>query len=268
MNLIRKKFRIALLENQLLRQQTVEIKSSFNFLNQVNGLKPGSVSVVLGTTSSGKSTFMRSIIINTLNRNRFKKIVCYLSEETVSEYTLELFKATRGVDFQDRLKIYSEQDCKTDQEKSAMMRKAFEEDADIIIFDNITTSALYDGRTPQHQSKFSNRLKSYAKKTSKALLCVAHTDGSVSKRMDRMISSSNIRGSKSLSNIAEFFYIIHQMDSGGYLHSYLQIEKHRGQNPDSKLFMMNYNRDKNIYTSDMETSFDSFKKTFKERDAL
>lgn len=265
---LRDTFKKALYENRLARQQTVEIKSGYNFLNQLNGFKRGSVSVVLGTTSSGKSTFMRSIILDALRKNKFIRIACYLSEETIGEYSLEIFKATRGVEFEERVKIYSEQDCRSDEEKAGLLKKAFTEKSDLLIFDNVTTSALYDGQSPQHQSKFSNKMKAYAKETSKALICVAHTSGSVGKRMNTMITSSDIRGSKSLGNIAEFFYIIHQMETAGRLMNYVQIEKHRGQSPDNKFFILNYDRVKNIYGSDTEVTFVKFKEGFKGRDKL
>lgn len=260
-------FQKAIYENKLKRQNRVEIRTCLSFLLSVNGLRRSSVAVVLGNTSSGKSTLVRSIIADVLTNNKTTKVSCFLSEETVSEYKTELFKAFKNTEFSDRMFFYSEQDFDSEIDKANSLTKAFSDPAEVLIYDNITTSSLYSSKTPQDQTDFSNRLKAIAKKTNKALICVAHTNHT-EKNGSKLVSSSDVRGSKNISNIAEFFFINHQFSIGESSLNFVEIEKHRGQSPEGKFFQLGFNRDTNLYESDFPISFQSFKECYKTRNKI
>lgn len=264
---LRKEFTKAIYIANLQRQDRLEISSRLQFLLSVNGLRQSYTTIVLGNTSSGKSTLVRSIIADILENNDTTHISCFLSEETSSEYRLELFKAFKTVDFADRMKFYSEQDCQDDDEKMLMLYNAFADSSEVLIFDNITTSALYASKTPQDQTAFSNLLKTATKRTNKALVCVAHTNN-VEKNGMKLINTGDVRGSKNISNIAEFFFINHQFSCGESLLNYVQIEKHRGQSPDNSIFQLGYKKSRNLYTSDFPVSFLQFKEIYKTRNKL
>lgn len=264
---LRDKFKKAVYQSRLDRQSRLEINTGLNFLLNVSGWRRGSVSIILGTTSSGKSTIVRTIISDILAKNSKTKISCFLSEETSGEYSLELFKAFNNTSFEKRIDFYSEQECIDENESASLLSKAFEDGNEILIYDNITTSDLYNTKTPQEQSKFSNNLKRAANKTNKALICVAHTNN-VDKIAGKLVNSSDIRGSKNLPNIAEFFFINHQISASENLYNYIQIEKHRGQSPANKFFMMMFDRKRNIFSSDLAVKFDKFKEMHKTRDKI
>lgn len=260
-------FKQAIYKSRLNRQNRLEINTGLNFLLSISGWRRGTVNVILGTTSSGKSTLVRSVIADALSKNSKVRISCFLSEETSGEYSLELFKAFRNTSFEKRIDFYSEQDCENETESASQLSTAFADGNEIIIYDNITTSNLYNSKTPQEQGTFTNRLKQAAKKTNKALIVIAHTNN-VEKMAGKLVNSSDIRGSKNLSNIAEFFFINHQVSANENLYNYLQIEKHRGQDPSGKFFMLRYDKKTNIYKTDLKVTFSDFKEMYKQRDKL
>lgn len=266
-NDLRKEFSEAIYKANIKRQARVEINTRLQFLMSVSGLKQSFVTVLLGNTSSGKSTLIRSVIADILENNDKTKVSCFLSEETCMEYKLELFKAFNTSDFSDRMAFYSEQDCRTDEEKKLMLYDAFSDSSEVLIFDNITTSALYASKTPQDQTDFSNLLKSATKRTNKALVCVAHTNN-VEKNGARLVGTGDVRGSKNISNIAEFFFINHQITISDSRLNFIQIEKHRGQSPESDIFQLVFNKKRNLYTTDLPISFSNFKDIYKTRNKI
>lgn len=264
---LRKQFTEAVYKANIKRQARIEINTRLQFLLAVSGLKQSFVTVLLGNTSSGKSTLIRSVIADVLENNDRTKVSCFLSEETCMEYRLELFKAFNTSDFSDRMTFYSEQDCRKEKEKLALLTQAFHDKSEVLIFDNITTSALYSSKSPQEQTEFTNQLKSATKQTNKALICVAHTNN-IEKNGARLVGTGDVRGSKNISNIAEFFFINHQITMGESRLNFVQIEKHRGQSPESDIFQLVFNRKRNLYTSDLPISFANFKDIYKSRNKI
>lgn len=264
---IKKRLKKALYEGRIKRQNRLEINTAFNFLLNINGWRKGALTIVLGTTSSGKSTLMRSIIVDLLEKNKRARVTCYLSEETEAELFLELYKYFNSVDFEERVSVVSENDCLDEKNMAGQLEKCFLDDSHVLIFDNITTSKLYNSKTPQEQSDFANNLKIMAKRNNKALICVAHTNN-VEKMAGKMISSSDIRGSKNISNLAEFFFINYQISSKENLYNYIHIEKHRSQSPEDKIFMLRYDKNRNIFKDDIAVGFEKFKELWKLRDKL
>lgn len=264
---LRKQFIEAIYKANIKRQERVEIATRLQFLLAVNGLRQSFVSVLLGNTSSGKSTLVRSVVADILENNERIKISCFLSEETCMEYKLELYKAFNSADFDDRMTFYSEQDCNTEEEKGKLLSEAFSDKSEVLIFDNITTSSLYSSKNPQQQTDFANQLKAATKKTNKALICVAHTNN-VEKNGAKLVGTGDVRGSKNISNIAEFFFINHQFTMGETRLNYIQIEKHRGQSPESEMFQLAFNKKRNVYSGDFPISFSQFKEVYKARNKI
>lgn len=258
--------RSAIYESRLRRANRMEIKSSLSFLVNINGWRPGCVHVLLGTTSSGKSTLVRSIIHDILTNNDAVKISLFLSEESSDEYSLELYKAFRNLDFKKRVNIYSEQDVLDKNKSSQLLEKAFSDDSQLVVYDNLTTSMVY-GEKYEDQSTMAIKLKTATKKSNKAFIAIAHTNN-VHKNSRDLIDSGSIRGSKTISNIAEFFFINHQISSDGNLYNFIQIEKHRNQNPEEKFFRLNYDGKKSLFKNCVPVSFKDFKELWKIRDKL
>lgn len=257
---------IAIFKNRLARRNSIQINTDFEFLLNINGWRKGKVHVVLGTTSSGKSTLIRSIIWDIIKNNSLPKIACFLSEETCEDYQLELFEGFGSLGFKERVMFFSEQDVETNEQRRIILTNAFQSDCEVLIFDNLTTSAIY-GEDYSKQSEFVGRLKNLAVKTNKALILVAHTNN-VHRNSRELIDSSHVRGSKTVSNIAEFFFINHQISIDSNMYNFIQIEKHRGQSPESKIFRLDYSDDKRLYTKDRAQRFANFKELWKMRDKL
>jgi KaiC/GvpD/RAD55 family RecA-like ATPase len=260
---LREKLEIAAYENGLLERGRSYFNTSFGFLENVNGWRKGKVHVILGTTSSGKSTFVRSIIWDLIKNNKLPNVACFLSEETISDYSLEIYEAFRNLDFKKRISFFSEQDASN---KAEQLDKAFKSDAHVLVYDNITTSMLYGEKFDQ-QGAFALKLKEAAHRTNKAVIVIAHTNN-VHRNSRDLIDSTHLRGSKTLAMIAEFFFINHQLNVKGNLYNFIQIEKHRGQRPSDKIFRLDYDAKRNIFKKDVVNSFDDFKELWKIRDKL
>jgi len=256
----------AVYENKQARRNRLEIGTKFNFLLNINGWRLGKVHVLLGTTSSGKSTLMRSIISDVIENNNIPKVSCFLSEETSEDYKLELYQGFKNLDFESRVDFYSEQDASSESARVQLLEQAFESESKILIYDNLTTSSIY-GEDFQKQSTFITNLKRAAIKTNKALILVAHTNN-VHRNGRELIDSGHVRGSKTVANIAEFFFVNHQISVDTNIYNFIQIEKHRGQEPESKLFRLDYAKGKRLYVTDRAQSFSDFKELWKMRDKL
>lgn len=266
MGVVMSDFKKALLENRLARNDQMEIKTSLSFLTNVNGWRKGCVHVVLGTTSSGKSTLVRSIIHDILANNDKVNVSLFLSEETSDDYSLELYRAFRNLNYQDRVNFYSEQDTLDLNKSRALLEEAFSDNSEVIIYDNLTTSMVY-GEKYEGQSECAIKLKTATKKSNKAFVAIAHTNNVIKNSRD-LIDSGSVRGSKTISNIAEFFFINHQISCDDNLFNFIQIEKHRNQRPENKFFRLNYDNKKSIFKNCTPVSFNDFKELWKLRDKL
>ena len=81
-----------------------------------------------------------------------------------------------------------------------------QEEFDILIYDNPTTSIFY-GESPSQQSEVASRLKQLAKKQDVPIFMVAHTKSTVTDQYQGLIEDADIRGSKKLTNLVEFLYV-------------------------------------------------------------
>ena len=221
----------------------------------------------MGSSHSGKSTIVRSFILDALCENPDKKILIFLSEESKADFLTEFAKNEyRNENGLSRLKIISELD---DEYQTCGLRLMLNEfKPDILFYDNLTTSECYMDKRISTQGAISKEFKNIAKKYQIPVVLVVHTGADVTDNMTRLVEMNDIRGCKALVNLANMFYVIQTFKMTGHVYPSIRITKHRGEECEHKLFLMRYDKKKFFYFTDQEITFKQFKEAFQKRDHL
>jgi hypothetical protein len=170
------------------------------------------------------------------------------------------------------IKVFSEQDeanivRQIGDKGDFIAEQIIKSDCDLFIFDNITTSVCTLGSFNDKED-FIYSLKEKVTKLGVVTLILAHTGATIKEGYGEMIDQNSIRGSKTIVNLAEFLYILQGFHIGEKFYNTLRITKHRGQNPEKKLFMLRYNRETRIYDRDIELTHEEFNKLYQDRNRL
>jgi len=271
MNVKKGKYITALEVNELMAQSDkTYYKSRFRFIKSHNGYRPGNFHLLIGTSGGGKSTVVRSLLVDLLPSIK-KRILVWLSEETHQEFIREFGRSgiyNYGKELKNKIDFYSEQESSETMPQMKQRIKSLleNEDYEFIIFDNLTTSRLYMDRRPNEQAEFSLWLKAICQNSDTAALLVAHTGAEISDNMNRFINANDIRGAKSIVNLSQFIYILQRfINEAGEIFQMLRLDKNRGQDAQEKLFLLEYDRSMVLYQNDRILSYDMLKEIFKNR---
>jgi hypothetical protein len=193
-----------------------------------------------------------------------RNTLLYLSEETIEAFKTELAFTGLVHDTLKKLFIVSERNIPkgTNDILGFIYKKCQELEIEMLFLDNLTTSSHYE-LPPNQQALFCNRIKGMAETLNIPVALFMHTNN-VSGRTGQILNETHIRGSKSIGNIAEFFYTIQKLElSDGFFYSFIVVHKHRGQSPDSRLFFFRYDKATRMYQSDKETNYANLKVALK-----
>lgn len=249
----------------------VYFKTDFKLLKSHKGFRSGRTHLFLGTTGSGKSTLVRSILIDLFKNNPDKKALIILSEESTEDFKSALSETEFDFHSGVNMTVLSEEDqnFNSTQEYIQHLRLLISElKPNVLFFDNLTTSLLYNDKSNRDQFLIAKELKRLTAKHDIATIFVAHTGAQISDNMNRLINENDIRGSKSVVNMIEFLYIMQRFEVGSTFFQTIRVVKHRSQQPDHKLFRLMYDTKKNLYTSDFPLDFQAFKEAFNQRNKL
>jgi hypothetical protein len=248
--------------------------SWFSFLRNHNGLRPGKVHLLIGCAGAGKSTLVRAMILESLyfcqlaqtQTDENLAVFLILSEEERDEFLTELYRCSpKKPETFKFLKIISEQESNVSDPIGKLAEAASVYTPYVVYYDNITTSKTYENRRPEEQFGTATMLKTYAKAFQVPLVLVAHTRSEISENITRLISAEDIRGNKSIVNLAEFAYVLQRFHTPGAIFPTLRIVKHRGQDPSEKMFYLEFNKERRIISGDKSIPFHEFKENFKNR---
>lgn len=248
------------------------IKSQVPFLREHQGWHRGKLHLLMGTTSGGKTTLVRTLLLEFLITNQNLNLGFVFSEEETVDLVKELKDAVgSNMPFLDRSYAHEElsSDIKTIHQNLEMIKKlVIENDISLLIYDNLTTSRFYMGARPDEQVKYVMALKQLAKEHSVAILIVAHTQAGINDNGGRLIDPQDIRGNKSVSNLTEFLYILQRFQVEEDFHPYLMIKKNRGYVLENSIFYLIFDKERKAYTGFNPVTFKSFKEIFKKRNKL
>lgn len=261
--------------NEVAKERHFE--TSLRFLMAHNGLRREKLHVFAAPSSSGKSTMAKTIFYDFLTNNPNDKVGVFLTEESEQEFKVDLAKTGLDEAHLDRIFVTSEEDQGNIVNADHLMKAihVFMEEVkpDILILDNITTSAAYQDIPTAAQGSIIKRLKMCSRHHNAALIVFAHTSAEASNMKMRLLEPNDVRGSKHIVNHAHFFYCLQQIHcktatglSNSY--SFVRIHKHRGQVVEMKMFIFKFDREKLIYSGDSFINFDDLKKLFEKREGL
>ena len=140
--------------------------------------------------------------------------------------------------------------------------------ADIVVFDNLTTSEFYMDTDLAHQSRVSKFLKRFAQTLHIPMVLIAHTRTGIGENYTHIINAEDIRGCRTIVNLTEFFYVMQNLYVENEIYPFIRIAKHRGQEVGNKLFQLEYDKGQRIFTGGRPRNFAEFKELFKMRNRL
>jgi hypothetical protein len=247
-----------------LKNET-HFKSRFKHLQAHNGFRPGELHTFIAEKGGGKSTLVRAWVIDMLLQD--KRVYIRLSEERSESY-FDAIVEYLGPDYAHKastLIVDSEveipQDELGDNYIDALQARTIASDAQILIIDNFTTSALARV-APTMQERFSVNLRQMAMDSEIPVIVVAHTEkGFTNKR--GIATGDNIRGNMTLSNTAAYIYtltVFHQLTGRPAV---LYIDKARFHTQaNKKLFLLQFEQD--TYVSDRSMTYDDVRVILKD----
>lgn len=247
-----------------LRDKTV-YPSRFEFLKGHNGIRPNCLSGLQAPTSAGKTTLIKCIIAETAAH---KKVLVWLSEETVKEYQ-EL------IHFLDKsclknITFVEEQDIPDEfRERQSTFFEYFEQlvvesGCDIVFIDNVTTSAFYNQRFGLiGQNKTAEFLRGFTKRVCE-IFYIAHTSSNITENYSKVINAEDNRGSAELPMNTEYLYIIQKFTSNSKQYNCLRVAKFRHHEKAAGWFSLTY--ENRAYIGDSRVPFNLINKIFKSRD--
>ena len=246
----------------------IHFSSKFGFFNTNRCPRRGSLHLLIAGTGAGKSTIVRSVLRDLLFHPKNDPIICiWLSEETVEEYRAMF---SMGVPSHERLlntNAYSEQD-NMEVSELHFFEWVSMISPDILILDNITTSKFYEGKRPDDQAKFATKLKHLIKDIHCAGIIIAHADSQQTAQRGGLLDVNNIRGSKTICNLAEFAYLLQTFETKSTRYSTIRIAKSRTQDVLHPIYLLQYEGRTRSYIADMPIEFEKFKEAFNERNKL
>lgn len=242
--------------------------TKFNFLQGHNSFRPGYIHMLLGTSGTGKSTVVRSLVKEVAKND---KVLVWLSEESTMDFIYAINKLGISEESLKNIRVISEQDFPINRKRNMFAyRQYFEEQVTLInpgvvFFDNITTNFLYESSLPSKQHEHMEWLKDFFSKKEIAMFIVAHTGAKVHDNQQTLIDLSDIRGSKTATNVAEYFYIYQRLNVSDKFFPFIRIRKAR-EYQHSGIFLLEYDLNIRGYVGDSKIDYETFKKTFNKRD--
>lgn len=251
------------------QQMETYFASKFGFLNSHRGFRKGSVHLIIGNTSGGKSTLIRALTGDLMFHPENSKVHLgvWLSEETVEQYQAQLSMGQESNEALLRTEAFYELSS-PDVTEVTFNNWVKTVKPDVLIIDNITTSKFYMDKKPDVQAQFAINVKSLAQKYNIAVIVVAHTDSSVNQSQKGYIELNQVRGSKQLSNISEFAYILQRFQIESEFFATIRIVKHRSQDIVHDLFLLHYDKSKRSYKGDTALEHAKFREAYEQRNKL
>lgn len=242
--------------------------SKLKIFSSTNGIRPTEFSAIVGPSGNGKSTLCKTISIECAISG--KKCYHLLSEEKTSVYksgiaeALEKASGGKSVDkFLERLSFESMLDWKPNESNLAYFLKYLEkvideQDPDMIIFDNFTTSFI-GSLNISKQGDAIVELRRMAAFYEVAIIGVFHT----AKGTDlyrKVLDGEDVRGNASSTNAGSYNYVISTYFRASPPRVIVNLDKaryHPGAN--KTLWELYYDKDLGIYIRDEQRKYEDVK---------
>jgi hypothetical protein len=220
--------------------------------------------LLVGTKGSGKSSLFRTWIAEALASG--KNVFIRLSEDKTSDYTDELatFFNEEAFHLFKNLTIESEMDL-TDSEKqdyfADLEMKVKNAGADVIFFDNFTTSAI-SRKGIAAEADSAVKLRMLADKLEIPLVVAAHTEKGF--KGNSVASGDNVRGNQTIANVAAYIYGITVFFNHPDKPTVIFTDKARHHSDSNKkYYRIEFNKSMNTYIKDWSLSIAEIKDILK-----
>lgn len=237
------------------RKELIYFPSEMNHLRDHNGFRPGELHVLVGVRGGGKSTLFRTWILESLFNG--KRVYIRLSEEKSQDYQDEIVESigrVMNVDEMTNLKTDSELELKFDQHGSQyfddlkMLVMNFR--ADILFFDNFTTSELSDGNV-MIQGKNAKFLRNIAQKLNIPVVVASHTSKGF--KANVIATGDDSRGNMTLVNTAAYVYSVNVFFGHVEKPTIVFVDKARHHSSSNKsLYRLQFEPKLGIYVKDQK----------------
>lgn len=235
------------------RKEFIHFPTSMVHLRDHNGFRPGELHALIGVKGGGKSTIFRTWINECIFNS--KRVYVRLSEESSRDYQDEIVEClgrVMEVNALDSLKIDSELELSHDQHGSQyfddlkISLRNFR--ADILFFDNFTTSELSDCNV-MVQGKNAKALRLLAQKLNIPIIVATHTVKGF--KSNTIATGDDSRGSMTLINTAAYVYSINVIFGHPQKPTILFVDKARHHPESNKSFYkLEYNKQVGIFVKD------------------
>lgn len=263
-------------EQRILELETFHLApTGFRFIDDHYGFRRSCRHVLMGTAGTGKSTLVRSLMLRVAEKH---KVLLYSSEESV-EQLKDMFALRRTPnDVLKNLELLHEDEVfegKTKRDPQdlihALKVRIFNTKADIVFFDNLTTSSYYDGQPYAQQIELLDGLALVMKKFSVPLVIVAHTKKGIKDDQQSLVTPDDIRGPAYLVNKAEFLYVYQKFVLDTIMASQIgtvRIKKARGSRTIENIYDLAYSSERLEYSCDSKLDFKVFNEYYQKRRKL
>jgi len=244
-----------------------DFKSVFYHLNCHNGLRKGEVHLIIGPQGGSKSTLIKSWVLDLISNSKKTKIHC--SEENWGKYVIGLNRVVRkskpeAEDAEialNRITGFSEINMDKEFRNNywpLLKEKLIEDESEVFIIDNLTTSFLGMGTIPE-QGKNAQNLKKIAEDLKIPVVVLCHTT-KMANAETSVLRGEDVRGNASITNIASYSYVIQVLFHLTPTKTYLRVDKARYHSKaNKKYFELIFNEKYGVYTGDRASSLESLK---------
>lgn len=262
-------------EQEELRQERLSFifNTQLEFLKSHCGYRPGKVHIILGPTGGGKSTLVKTLLVDLVMQLENRNALLILTEERVKDFHSSMSDFPCQNLKWLKLRIKTEKEIYDGRNPEFFIQRLSEwiekDQTKIVFYDNITTSKYYMDKIPEIQSIFAENLKDkLCQKFDIPFVLIAHTKPEVTVNHHKIIGPEDLRGCKSTSNLAEFLYTIQVIDVEKHRFQYLKGHKCRNYDYDPGFFLLGYNKQLRIFDRVEKRDFESFRLNFEERQRL
>lgn len=255
------------IERNRKRKNDILFASNLSHLRDHNGFRPGELHMLVGVKGGGKSTLFRSWICEAIHN--MKKVYIRLSEEKSQDYQDEIVEnlgKVMDVDGLSTLKVDSELSLAHDQHGAQYFDdlkinlRNFK--ADILFFDNFTTSELSDCNV-QVQGKNAKELRNIAQKLNIPVVVATHTQKGFN--ANSIASGDDSRGNMTLANTAAYIYSINVLFGHPSKPAILFVDKARHHSESNKAYyQLTYEKKFGLFVKDEKVPRSMVAKLLKE----
>lgn len=239
------------------RKEFIFFPSTLNHLRDHNGFRPGELHMLIGVKGGGKSTLLRSWICEALFNE--KRVYIRLSEEKSQDYLDEIIEnlgRTLDVNGMSSIKVDSELELDHDQHGAQyfddliLQLRNFK--ADILFFDNFTTSELSDSSVLV-QGQNAKKLRNIAQKLMIPVIVASHTSKGF--KTNTIATGDDSRGNMTLANTAAYIYSVNVFFGHADKPTVLFVDKARHHSSSNKsLYLLTYSDQVGLFIKDKKAT--------------